>query len=41
MSKDIDSDDDDGELFDPKAGRKGPTINVKKQNGKNISKKLN
>ena len=30
LSKGIDSDDDDGELFDPKAGRKGPTINVKK-----------
>jgi len=29
MSKDLGSDDED-ENYDPKAGRKGPTINVKK-----------
>jgi len=29
MSKDLGSDDED-EQYDPKAGRKGPTINVKK-----------
>ena len=30
MSKDIASDDEDENPFDPKAGRKGPSINVKK-----------
>ena len=30
MSKDIGSDDEDENPFDPKAGRKGPAINVKK-----------
>ena len=30
MSKDIGSDDEDENPFDPKAGRKGPSINVKK-----------
>ena len=30
MSKDIGSDDDEDNQFDPKAGRKGPSINVKK-----------
>jgi hypothetical protein len=30
MSKDLGSDDEDDQLYDPKAGRKGPTINVKK-----------
>ena len=30
MSKNLDSDDEDGEAFDPRGGRKGPTINVKK-----------
>ena len=30
MSKDIASDDEDENPFDPKAGRKGPAINVKK-----------
>jgi len=30
MSKDIASDDEDENPFDPKANRKGPSINVKK-----------
>ena len=31
MSKGLDSDDeDDGQTFDPRGGRKGPAINVKK-----------
>jgi len=30
MSKDIGSDDEDDNQFDPKAGRRGPSINVKK-----------
>ena len=34
MSKGLDSDDeDDGMAFDPKQGRRGPNINVKKVNG--------
>jgi len=30
MSKDIDSDDDDGDTYDPSSQQKGPRINVKK-----------
>jgi len=30
MSKDIDSDDDDGDSYDPSSQQKGPRINVKK-----------
>ena len=36
MSKDLNSDDDEDEQYDPKAMKKGPRINVKKINGKNI-----
>ena len=30
LSKDLGSDDDEGETFNPKAARRGPRINVKK-----------
>ena len=30
MSKDLNSDDEDGEQYNPKAMKKGPQINVKK-----------